>query len=359
MGDSIFGSINFIGEGAFYGSGIDKFVIDDDITSIEAYAFTKCDNLTLVTMSKNLTKIGEYAFSECTKLITITLPDSLTIIGQKAFSDCTNLTSVTLPDNVNIGERAFSDCTSLISVTLPNNATIGKEAFSDCTNLTTIIFSSSVTIEPSAFTNSPLSVETVKTLLDVFQYKDDELLAMGINQETITAACFSENTNILCLNLDSKEEYIPVKKLKRGDLVKTYLHGYRKINIMCKGILKNNINKFRDCMYKMKKTDENGLIEDLIITGGHSIMVDELTKEEYDKTVSIWKLDQVDNKYLLMAGISNKFEQIQGEKIFKYYHFSLENDGNPDNRYGVFANGVLVETPSETDIKTFKTVVFI
>jgi hypothetical protein len=159
--------------------------------------------------------------------------------------------------------------------------------------------------------------------------------------------------------LDSKEEYIPVKKLKRGDLVKTYLHGYRKINIMCKGILKNNINKFRDCMYKMKKTDENGLIEDLIITGGHSIMVDELTKEEYDKTVSIWKLDQVDNKYLLMAGISNKFEQIQGEKIFKYYHFSLENDGNPDNRYGVFANGVLVETPSETDIKTFKTVVFI
>ena len=45
--------------------------------------------------------------------------------------------------------------------------------------------------------------------------------------------------------------------------------------------------------------------------------------------------------------------------IFKYYHFSLENDGNPDNRYGVFANGVLVETPSETDIKTFTTVVFI
>ena len=334
MEESIFGSINFIGEGAFYGSGIEKFVIDDNITSIEAYAFTKCNNLTLVTMSKNLTTIGEYAFS-----------------------DCTNLTSVTLPDNVNIGERAFSDCTSLISVTLPNNATIGKEAFSDCTNLTTIIFLGSVTVGPNSFTNSPLSVETVITMLSY--YSDAELLVMGVSQATITAACFSEDTNILCLNLDSKEEYIPVKNLKRGDLVKTYLHGYRKINIICKGILKNNIRKFRDCMYKMKKTDENGLIDDLIITGGHSIMVDELTKEEHDITINIWKLDKVDNKYLLMAGISDKFEQIQGDKIFKYYHFSLENDGNPDNRYGVFANGVLVETPSETDIKTFKTVVFI
>jgi len=190
-------------------------------------------------------------------------------------------------------------------------------------------------------------------------YSPNELLVIGVDQSTITAACFSEDTKILCLNLDSKEEYIPVKNLKKGDLVKTYLHGYRKINIICKGILKNNISKFRDCMYKMKKTDENGLIEDLMVTGGHSIMVDELTKEEHDTTVRIWKLDQVDNKYLLMAGISDKFEQIQGDKIFKYYHFSLENDGNPDNRYGVFANGVLVETPSETDIKTFKTVVFI
>jgi hypothetical protein len=94
MEESIFGSIDFIGEGAFYGSGIEKFVIDDNITSIEAYAFTKCYNLTLVTMSQNLVTIGEYAFSECTNLTTITLPDSLTIIGQKAFSDCTNLTTI-------------------------------------------------------------------------------------------------------------------------------------------------------------------------------------------------------------------------------------------------------------------------
>ena len=357
--ESLFDSVSYIGEGAFLNSGIDKFVISDDITFIEAYAFLGCANLTLVTMSTNVTSIGVEAFSKCSLLETILLPDSLVTIEAKAFFECANLTLVTMSENIIlIGEEAFSNCVRLEKMSLPDSIeTIETGAFLNCTSLTTIILPGRITVEPGAFTNSPLTVDTVKSMLNY--YSDAELLVIGVSQETITAACFSEDTNILCLNLDSKEEYIPVKKLKRGDLVKTYLHGYRKINIMCKGILKNNISKFRDCMYKMKKTDENGLIDDLIVTGGHSIMVDELTKEEHDKTVSIWKLDQVDNKYLLMAGISDKFEQIQGNEVFKYYHFSLENDGNPDNRYGVFANGVLVETPSETDIKTFKTVVFI
>lgn len=311
--ESIFGSVTSIEEGAFFGSGIETFTMSDDITSIQPFAFSECPNLTLVILSQNLTTIAEGAFSQCPSLVAITFPPTL--------------------------------------------ETIGTNAFLGCTTLTTINFSGPVTIEDGAFSNCPLSVETVIAMFNIFT--ETQLLDMGISRAIITAACFSEDTKILCLNLDSVEEYIPVKNLKKGDLVKTYLHGYRKINIICKGMLKNNISKFRDCMYKMKKTDENGLIEDLIVTGGHSIMVDELTKEEHDTTVRIWKLDKVDNKYLLMAGISDKFEQIQGNEIFKYYHFSLENDGNPDNRYGVFANGVLVETPSETDIKTFTTVVFI
>jgi hypothetical protein len=217
----------------------------------------------------------------------------------------------------------------------------------------------SFSLEQYCFLDTKLTVDSI-TEMYIMRYTVDELIITGIPRDIVVAAsCFSEDTKILCLNYHLNEEYIPVKNLKKGDLVKSYLHGYRKINIMCQGLLKNNINEFRSCMYKMKKTEENGLIDDLIITGGHSIMIDELTKEEYDKTNKIWKIYQVDNKYLLMAGISNKFEQIQGDEIFKYYHFSLENDGNPDSRYGVFANGVLVETPSENDINTFKNVKFI
>ena len=33
-------------------------------------------------------------------------------------------------------------------------------------------------------------------------------------------------------------------------------------------------------MYKMEKTETNGLIEDLIVTGGHSILVDDLGEQK-------------------------------------------------------------------------------
>ena len=112
-------------------------------------------------------------------------------------------------------------------------------------------------------------------------------------------------------------------------------------------------------MYKMIKTDANRLIDDLIITGGHAIMVDKFTEKEYNETLNIWKIDQIDNKFLLMAGISDKFEQIKERNMHNYYHFSLENDGDIEKRYGVYANGVLVETPCEKDILTFKHVTFL
>jgi glutamine amidotransferase PdxT len=51
----------------------------------------------------------------------------------------------------------------------------------------------------------------------------------------------------------------------------------------------NNPSKFTSSMYKMKKTNDNSLIEDLIVTGGHSILVDKLTEEETEKTLKIWE----------------------------------------------------------------------
>jgi hypothetical protein len=136
--------------------------------------------------------------------------------------------------------------------------------------------------------------------------------------------------------------------LKKGDLVKTYLHGYRKINIICKGILKNNISKFRDCMYKMKKTEKNGLLEDFIVTGGHSILVDDLAeyKQKNDELFS-YETPKIDGKYLLLSSVSKDFEKIENNKTYTYYHFILENNDNDEERFGIWANGILTETPSK------------
>jgi hypothetical protein len=78
----------------------------------------------------------------------------------------------------------------------------------------------------------------------------------GYNQ----TACFNKGTNILCF-VDNEEKYIPIEKLQKGDLVKTYKHGYKKVEKIGKGLMNNNVNKFTECMYKLKKTNTNSLTE--------------------------------------------------------------------------------------------------
>jgi hypothetical protein len=155
-------------------------------------------------------------------------------------------------------------------------------------------------------------------------------------------SCFNEGTKILCLNKKLEEEYIPIENLRKGDLVKSFLHGYRKIDLIGKNTMINNPDKFSKCMYKMEKTD-------LIITGWHSILVDDLGehKEENDKRFG-GSSQIIDNKHLLLSSISKDFVKLENNDVYTYYHFILENNGNDENRFGVWANGVLTETPSKT-----------
>jgi hypothetical protein len=55
----------------------------------------------------------------------------------------------------------------------------------------------------------------------------------------------------------------------------------------------------------------------------------------------------------LLSAFSSLFKPITEKgKKFNWYHFCLEPD-NYNERFGVYANGVLVETPSETFLKQF------
>jgi hypothetical protein len=160
-------------------------------------------------------------------------------------------------------------------------------------------------------------------------------------------SCYNEGTKILCLNKMGEEEYIPIENLRKGDLVKSYKHGYRKIELIGKKYMINNPSIFNKCMYKMEKTNENGLIEDLIVTGGHCILVDNLGsyKKENDKLLGSRLM--IDDKYLLLSSVSNKFIKLDNTNLYTYYHFILENKGDDNVRYGVWANGILTETPSK------------
>ena len=153
--------------------------------------------------------------------------------------------------------------------------------------------------------------------------------------------CYEKNTLILILENEA-EIYRKICELKVGDTVKTYKHGYKKIK-MIKSFQYNthNITRLKRCMYKM-------IGHDVIVTGKHGILVDQLTETEIK---SIKKcgiiIRHIDDKQVLPACASDKFEKITDHFEFELWHFVLEND-DVNKNYGIYiTDGILSESCSE------------
>jgi len=147
--------------------------------------------------------------------------------------------------------------------------------------------------------------------------------------------CFDSSTEILCLNKNLEEVYLPIFELKVGDFVKSYKHGFRRISTIYKNSLINDINNFRSCMYLMPKNED--MTKDLIVTGGHSILVDNMTDNELIKNNEYFNnnIPEIDDKQLLLATASEKFSALENTNEYIFYNFCLENDTNDESRYGV------------------------
>jgi hypothetical protein len=165
--------------------------------------------------------------------------------------------------------------------------------------------------------------------------------------------CFNEGSKILCFK-DNEEEYIPIQNIKKGDLVKTYKHGFQRVEIIGKKKMYNlNSSKKEDRMYLLSKENYPELFEDLYITGYHSILVNNVTDEQIEKTREIVSmLFKTDDKYRLMASLDPKAEEITEEGEYTIYHFALEHEDIFMN-YGVYANGLLVESNSIRNMKEY------
>jgi uncharacterized repeat protein (TIGR03803 family) len=152
--------------------------------------------------------------------------------------------------------------------------------------------------------------------------------------------CFGEGSKIL-----TGETWTPIENLRIGDLVTTYSHGLRPITHIGKGHMINNPDLWHTCMYRGQLKG----FDPLLVTGGHAFLVDYLTESQQRAQAGFWGSEEVviDDKILMVAPVSDKFTKITDRSVYVYYHFVVENDGDDDRRYGVYANGFLTETPSK------------
>ena len=200
----------------------------------------------------------------------------------------------------------------------------------------------------STYSIDPIKSSSITNTSKYTMYTNKNGISIGLSKlyGLQLVPCFNHDTKILCLNEFGQEQYIPVQDLRKGALVKTYLHGYRKIDLIGKGTFINNKDLWDNCMYKMEKTNENGLLEDLILTGGHSILVNGITLEEKENLKRLGLTDfqqKIDDKDLSLACASPKFKKLENKDTYTFYHFALESEDS-DQHFGVWSNGILSES---------------
>ena len=167
------------------------------------------------------------------------------------------------------------------------------------------------------------------------------------------APCFLEGTRVLCLDeVTNQMVYIPVQQIRKGMKIKTTKHGFVPVNMIGVSEIENEGNeRIMNRLYRLKQSEYPDLFDDLVITGCHSTLVDGLTNKQIQDTLLIFDMVfMTDDKYRLLACLDEKAQPYEKSGSFTIYHIALDHDDYFMN-YGIYANGLLVESCSQRYLK--------
>jgi hypothetical protein len=159
--------------------------------------------------------------------------------------------------------------------------------------------------------------------------------------------CFKEGAQILTI-----DGYRRIEDLRKGTLIKTVNHGFLPIDMIGKREIVHQAldERIRDQLYKCMHDEVFG---ELVVTGCHSILVEDFFSEEQREKTMEYNRGRVfitDNHYRLPAFLDDRATIYEPAGTYTIYHLALENDDYYMN-YGVYANGLLVETCSKRYLK--------
>ena len=161
----------------------------------------------------------------------------------------------------------------------------------------------------------------------------------------VSYPCFKKGAKIL-----TDKGYKRIEKLKPGDLVQTYLDGYKKIFLIGKRDIVHNASdkRIQNQLYKCIPTQYPDIFEDLVLTGCHSMLVDEFESETQERLTRnlLGDIYLTDDYYRLPVCLDDRAMVYELPGTYTIYHIALEHDDYYMN-YGIYANGLLVESCSK------------
>jgi len=172
--------------------------------------------------------------------------------------------------------------------------------------------------------------------------------------------CLLEGTKILCL-VGGAEKYVPIETIRKGTLVKTLSSGYKAVEFVGTSKRYNPPTDERSVerLYVCTSDEYPEITEDVVLTGAHSILVEKLTPEQKEATKKVTEVLFVsEKKFRLMACLDSRAKPYTVEGTYNVWHLALEHTDRLMN-YGMYANGLLVETASRRMISTLPGVTLI
>ena len=246
------------------------------------------------------------------------------------------------------------------SITLQKSEMVNKAFYIPMavgSTVTLSSFSDTVAVNQTGSTSFTLTYaagSVNKSTGDTFIYDGLTILLGSLNvvlAEEIV--CFKEGTKITCLDEETQEEKdICIEKMKPDMYVKTYKHGYIRVKKIVNTIISNpkDTHRTQNRLYICNPFQYDDLKESLIMTGCHSILTDTITDVQRTlMTENVGQIYVTDDKYRLMTMYDDRAQPYTEEGDHVIWHLCLDHHDREMN-YGIYANGLLVESCSERNV---------
>jgi uncharacterized delta-60 repeat protein len=251
--------------------------------------------------------------------------------------------------------KDYSSISNNVAGFVANNRTAIQQLLNFNTDLLTFLVSSgSILVEVTGPVGQINQIQNAVTNGQLFVLINGVLTQAFLEQPPNNIyICFKEGTRIL-----TNTGYVPVESLVPGQLIQTFRHGLVPMRALGRSRVANvggRGPRSKNRLYMYPRGCEDGgkrPFADLVVTGEHSALVPSLQHgEKKAMTRHFGSAKTTDDQFHLLAQYDARAVPYEPRGAFTVYHFALACGRDFERHYGVYANGMLMESCSVNHLK--------